>query len=61
MFIYSGIVLIWTPWILICHPPVSFVKWHYQAASQNPEDSNGNNDLKMNIIVIMNPTTDVRA
>ena len=25
MFIYSGIVVIWDPWILICHPPVSFV------------------------------------
>ena len=25
MFIYSGIVVIWDPWILICLPPVSFV------------------------------------
>ena len=24
-FIYLGIVVIWDPWILICHPPVSFV------------------------------------
>ena len=27
MFIYSGIVVIWDPWILICHPPVSFVRF----------------------------------
>ena len=25
MFIYSGIVVIWDPWILIWHPPLSFV------------------------------------
>ena len=25
MFVYSGIVVIGEPWILICHPPVSFV------------------------------------
>ena len=25
MFIYSGIVVIWDSWILICHPAVSFV------------------------------------
>ena len=25
MFIYSGIVVIWNTWILICQPPVSFV------------------------------------
>ena len=25
MFIYSGIVVIWDTWILLCYPPVSFV------------------------------------
>ena len=25
MFIYSDIIVTWYPWILICHPPVSFV------------------------------------
>ena len=25
MFIYSDIIVIWDLWILICHPPVSFV------------------------------------
>ena len=54
MFIYSGIVVIWDPRILICYSPVSFVSLSLRrAANQNPRASNDNNALKMNIIVII--------
>ena len=33
MFIYLGIVVIWDHWILICHPPLSFVT----SASRRPD------------------------
>ena len=54
MFIYSGTVFIWDPWILNCHPPMSFVPFASPwAAYQNPKVSNDTNALKMKIIAIL--------
>ena len=60
MFIYSGINVIWDPWILICHPLVSFVQSALRRAqmtlsggNQNPQASNHNNVLKMNIMSVL--------
>ena len=59
MFIYSGIVVIWESWILIYHPPVPFVRSASRRAQMtlsdeksSPRDSNENNALKMNALLL---------
>ena len=45
MFIYSGVVVIWEPWIFICHPPVSLVptasRWAQVRLSRGKSKSAG--------------------
>ena len=60
MFIYSGINFILDPRILICRAPVSFVpsvlrrtQMTLSVGKSKSAASNGNNALRMNIIVIL--------
>ena len=44
MFIYSGIVVIWDPWILICHPPVTLSRGKSQFTELKGEQCPQNED-----------------
>ena len=53
MLIYSGTAVIWDSWILISHPPVSFVPSLLHWSNQYLWASNDNNAIKTNITVIL--------